>query len=125
MKSTFLAAVAVLVSASVAGAQIPAGPHTLSQSCPGGVCPRAQAAATVVRSALAEVIVPPASGPVYGTWIDPTAQPWQVAPSASVPQRMAAPTCPPGGCPPALEYRPAPLVLPAWQPFGGQFRPYR
>lgn len=89
MIRSFRALVALaVVSPAVAVAQYPAYP--VAQSCPGGVCPRVQAAVTGVRHAAADLIYHTGNvvhGPaVPGVYADGTVcQPPAVA---SVPRRM-------------------------------------
>lgn len=106
----FLAAVAVAVLPADADAQLPPSPY--ASPCPGGVCPRVQAAVTQVRAAGADVlhragvvVGGPVSvgqrvqsphvvnGPVGGYWSDPTVRPWHTPLPPSVPQTM--PQAPP------------------------------
>ena len=85
----FLAAVSFAAQAPDATAQAPALPP-VPQSCPGGVCPRVQAAVTQVRAAGAGVLHAAgnvvAGAPVRGVYGDGTV--CDCPPVHIVPQRM-------------------------------------
>lgn len=87
MMRSFLAVVSVAALAATAAAQAPA---PAPQSCPGGVCPRVQAAVTQVRAAGANVLHAAgnavAGGPVRGVYADGSVCDCPVV--ESVPRRM-------------------------------------